>query len=136
MSYNTAVARMMEFMNLYSNSPAKSSPSARQAMHQFTQLLAPFAPFIAEELWEAFGHTDSIFNSAWPDYDADAVIEDTVTVIVQVNGKLRGKLDTAKDAPKDDVISQARNIEVVKSYLEAEPRKVIFVPNKLVNFVV
>lgn len=136
MSYNTAVARMMEFMNLYANSGAKESAVARDAMHHLTQLIAPFAPFLAEELWQAFGHVDSVFRSKWPGFDKDAVIEDTVTVIVQVNGKLRGKLETAKDAPKDEIIAQARELDVVKGYLTAEPKKAIFVPGKLVNFVI
>ncbi|MBN2380824.1 leucine--tRNA ligase [candidate division WOR-3 bacterium] len=136
MSYNTAVARMMEFMNLYANSEAKNSSVARFAMERLTQLLAPFAPFIAEELWEAFGHTESVFRSSWPDYDADAVVEDMVTVIVQVNGRLRGRLEVHKDTPGDEVIARAKEIEAVKGYLVAEPKKTIYVPDKLVNFVI
>ncbi len=135
MSYNTAVARMMEFMNLYANSKAKDSPVARDAMCKLAQILAPFAPFIAEELWETFGHEQSVFSSQWPGYDENAVVEDMVTVIVQVNGKLRGKLEMPKDTPKDKVIAKARKIEVVKSYLKTEPKKIIYVPARLVNFV-
>jgi len=136
MGYNTAIARMMEFMNLYANSRAKDSGVAHDSMALLTQLIAPFAPFLAEELWEAFGNKESVFCSTWPDYDADAVIEDAVTVIVQVNGKLRGKLEIPKDASKEEVIAKAKEIDVVKGYLTAEPKKTIVVPNKLVNFVV
>jgi leucyl-tRNA synthetase len=159
MSYNTAIARMMEFMNLYANSkavrnfrvlyPVSLFPSlyakskakttlvvARDAMHHLTQIIAPFAPFLAEELWEAFGHSQSVFSSTWPNYDTDAVVEETVTIIVQVNGKMRGKLEVTRDAPNDEVIAAAREIEVVKGYITVEPKKTVFVPNKLVNFVV
>lgn len=136
MAYNTAVARMMEFMNLYANSEAKESAVARDAMHKLTQLIAPFAPFLAEELWEAFGHKDSVFTSKWPDYDKDVVLEDTVTIPVQVNGKLRGKLEISKDASQEEVINQAKQIKTVQQYLTETPRKVVFVPGRMVNFVV
>jgi len=136
MDYNTAIARMMEFVNLFANSPAKTSAVARDAMHKLTQLLAPFAPFLAEKLWEAFGHKESVFTSRWPDYDPEAVVEEMVTVVVQVNGKLRGRLEVAKDASKDEVIAKAREIDVVEGYLTSEPKKTIYVPGRLVNFVV
>ncbi|NLI98083.1 leucine--tRNA ligase [bacterium] len=136
MGYNTAIARMMEFMNLYSNSAAKETPTARYAMERLTQILAPFAPFIAEELWEAFGHSESVFLSKWPGYDKQAVVEDTITIPVQVNGKLRGKVEVAKDASQDEVILKAREIEAVKQYLVSEPTKVVFVPGRLLNFVI
>jgi leucyl-tRNA synthetase len=136
MGYNTAIARMMEFVSLYANSEAKTSAVARDAMEKLAQLIAPFAPFLAEELWEAFGNKDSVFNSQWPDYDKGAVVEEAVTIVVQVNGTLRGKLEVSKDAPKDEVIAAAREIEVVKGYLTTKPKKTIYVPGRLVNFVV
>lgn len=105
-------------------------------MHKLTQLLAPFAPFLAEELWEGFGDKESVFNSKWPEYDPEAVVEEMVTIVVQVNGKLRGKLEISKDASKKEVITAAREIEVVKGYLTSEPKKTIYVPGRLVNFVV
>lgn len=136
MSYNTAIARMMEFMNLYANSEAKTSPVARYAIQKFTQIIAPFAPFLAEELWEAFGHKESVFLSKWPDYDKRAVVENMITIPVQVNGKLRGKLEIAKDASQEEVIARAREIDAAKQYLPSEPKKVVYVPGRLVNFVV
>lgn len=136
MSYNTAVARMMEFMNLYSNSRAKGTPTARYAMEKLVLILAPFAPFIAEELWEAFGHKESVFLSKWPKYDKAAVVEDTVTVVIQINGKIRGKIDILKDANEEQVIKEARSQEVIKQYLTSEPKKTIYVPARLINFVV
>ncbi|MEA3310920.1 MAG: leucine--tRNA ligase [candidate division WOR-3 bacterium] len=136
MGYNTAIARMMEFVSLYANSETKTSAVARDAMEKLTKLIAPFAPFLAEELWEAFGNKDSVFNSQWPNYDKGAVVEEAVTIVVQVNGKLRGKLEVSKDAPKDEVIAAAREIEVVKGYLTTKPKKTIYVPGRLVNFVV
>jgi len=136
MGYNTAIARMMEFVSLFANSEAKTSAVAKDAMEKLTKLLAPFAPFLAEELWEAFGHKESVFTSRWPDYDPETVIEETVTVVVQINGKLRGRLEVAKDASKDEVIAKAREIDVVEGYLTSEPKKTIYVPGRLVNFVV
>lgn len=134
MGYNTAVARMMEFMNLYANSGAKESVVARFAMERLTQLLAPFAPFIAEELWEAFGHSDSVFCSSWPDYDKKAIEEEMITIPIQVNGKLRARMETAKDTPEEIIVKQSGYF--VESYLEGKNYRYVYVPNRLINYIV
>ncbi len=134
MSYNTAVARMMEFMNLYSNSTAKETPTARYAMEKLVLILAPFAPFIAEELWEAFGHKESVFLSKWPGYDKTAVVEEMITIPIQVNGKLRARMEAAKDTPEQTVVKQSGYF--VESYLEGKSYRYIYVPNRLINYIV
>jgi leucyl-tRNA synthetase len=137
MSYNTAIARMMEFMNLFANSQAKNSPVARYAMERLSQILAPFAPFLAEELWEAFGHKESVFTSKWPDYDADAVIEETMTIIIQVNGRMRGKLENYPvNTPEPLLVKASGEVSTVEPYLKGKQYRYIYVPKRIINFVV
>ena len=95
-------------------------------------------PHVAEELWEKLGHEESIFEGAsWPEYDEAKLVEDTVEVAVQVNGKLRGTIAVARDADQDAVAAAARAEENVARHLEGvTERRVIVVPNRLVNFVV
>ena len=137
MGYNTAIARMMEFVSLFANSEAKTSAVARDAMEKLTQLIAPFAPFLAEELWEAFGNKESVFDSQWPDYDPEAVIEETVTVIIQVNGKIRGKLENyPTDTPEPTVVKASGSNSSVKPYLNGREYRYVYIPNRLINFIV
>ena len=101
-------------------------------------MIAPFAPHLAEELWEHLGHTESIFEgSNWPSFDESKIIESQVSVAVQVNGKLRGTISVLQDAAEDDVIIAAREEENVARYLDGvEERRIVHVPGRLVNFVV
>jgi leucyl-tRNA synthetase len=101
-------------------------------------LVAPFAPHIAEELWERMGHEGSIFDGArWPAYDDAKTVDETVKVAVQVNGKLRGTVDVAPGSPEAAVVTAARAEENVSRHLEGiTVRKVVFVKDRLVNFVV
>ena len=101
-------------------------------------MVAPFAPHIAEELWERTGHEGSVFDGAnWPAVDDAKAVDVSVVVAVQVNGKLRASISVAKDAPEEDVVAAARAEENVGRHLEgAEERRVIHVPGRLVNFVV
>jgi leucyl-tRNA synthetase len=89
LSYNTAIAAMMEYMNALRKGERKLH---RAEVEPLVQLAAPFAPHIAEEIWERFGHTESIFDAGWPSWDETLAREDTVHLAVQVNGKLRGTL--------------------------------------------
>jgi leucyl-tRNA synthetase len=101
-------------------------------------MVAPFAPHIAEELWERLGREGSIFDGApWPDFDAAKAAESTVEIAVQVNGKLRATITVAKDAAEADVVAAARAEENVGRHLDGmTERRVIHVPGRLVNFVV
>ncbi len=134
LSYNTAIAQLMTLLNDMRAADARS----RELLETYVVLAAPFLPFVAEELWAALGHTDaseSVHNQPWPSYEDALLIDNTITVVVQVNGKLRGELTVARDTAKDELEKLALENEKVKKYLTATVRKVIVVPNKLVNIV-
>ncbi len=100
-------------------------------------VLSPIAPHICEELWQATGHTGLLIDQPWPAHDPAALVTDEVEIVVQVNGKLRGKLSVARDATKDDVEKAALAEANVVKHIEGKTvRKVIVVPGKLVNVVV
>jgi leucyl-tRNA synthetase len=129
---NTPIAKMMELVNACSGKlPARADAEA------FLLILSPYAPHLAEELWERLGHTESLAFHSWPKFDPKALIDDEVTIVVQVRGKLRGKLQISRDASKDDILAAARVLEGVSKYLvDKTIRKEIYVPGRLVNFVV
>jgi leucyl-tRNA synthetase len=133
LSFNTAIARMMEFVNFFT----KEEVRPKEAMEKFILLLSPFAPHIAEELWEALGHTTSIFDARWPAFDPALTMEDTVVMAVQVNGKVRGRIEVPRDAAEADVIAAALSDEAVKAHVDGKPiRRRVVVPGRLVNLVV
>lgn len=129
--FNTAVAAMMTFVNLVE----KEGGITKESFVNFIQLLAPFAPHIAEELWYEFGGKNSIHTSTWPQVDESKLIRDTVEIVVQVNGKLRARIKVAFDAVQDDVYMHAMQEENVQKFVERAPKKIIFVPNKILNIV-
>ncbi len=135
LSYNTAVAALMECLNVVR---AGGRTAVRAEVEPLVPMVAPFAPHMAEELWERLGHDGSIFDGAnWPDFDPEKAVESTVEIAVQVNGKLRATLSVAKDATEEQVVGAARAEENVARHLEeGEERRVIHVPGRLVNFVV
>ena len=102
-----------------------------------TLLLAPMAPHVAEEVWELLGRAGSVLDAAWPAWDDELAADEVVTVVVQVNGKLRDRLAVPVDAEKDGVLARARAAENAARFLEGKQVvKEIYVPGKLVNFVV
>lgn len=131
LQFNTAIAKMMEFVNGFGRLENHSKPALRMV----TQVLAPFAPHIAEEIWEALGGESSIFEALWPQVDVKYLSDDTVTYIIQVNGKLRGRFDLPKDQPEDVVIAAAKAQPRIMLHLAGEIRNTVFVPNRLINFV-
>ncbi|HEX8849302.1 MAG TPA: class I tRNA ligase family protein, partial [Gemmatimonadaceae bacterium] len=133
LSYNTAVAAMMEYVNVLR---AHERVPHRAEVEPLVQLLSPFAPHVAEELWETLGHTTSIFDSRWPAFDAALAAENTVKIAVQVNGKLRGTVEAAKDADQAAVMVLAMADAGVAKFATGTPKKVIFVPGRLLNIVV
>ena len=100
------------------------------------QLVAPFAPHIAEELWEHFGHERGVFDSRWPSYDPALATVDEIELVVQVNGKVRGKIHVARDIAEDEAIALARADAGIARFVTGEPKKIIFVPGRLLNIVV
>ena len=129
--FNTAIAQMMVF----TNEMTKAEQRPRALLEPFVLLLSPFAPHVAEELWAILGHAPSVSQQAWPVYDPALTVSDRLTIPVQVNGKLRGKIEVAADTARDVVERVAR--ETVAEWLQGnEPKKVIYVEKKLVNFVI
>ena len=133
----------MELVNfLYANVEAlrtepKGGKAVSSAMSSLLTVLSPIAPHICEELWQAMGHTTLLLHQSWPSHDPAALVTDEVEVVVQVNGKLRGKISVARDAAKDAVEAAAlAEQNVVKHIAGKTVRKVIVVPGKLVNIVV
>ncbi len=130
---NTAVSAMMILLNAIE----EEQFIPREAFETLLKLIAPFAPHIAEELWQRIGHAGTIFDSPWPEYDEAKTIEDSITLILQVNGKLRDKLEVPRGLSKDDLERFARESENVMKHIDGKQiRKVIVVPDKLVNVVV
>ena len=133
MAFNTAIAQLMIFVN----DATKEKQLPRATMTEFVKLVAPFAPHIAEEIWEALGGERCIANAAWPTWDEALATDDTVEIAVQVNGKLRDTLAVPKDSSKDALQELALGSEKIQRFLDGKsPRKVIVVPGKIVNVVV
>lgn len=131
--FNTAISQMMIFVN----EVMKSESRPRQLLEPFVLLLAPFAPHIAEELWEKLGHADSLTREPWPAFDPEKLHQSTVEVVLQVNGKVRGKIEVPVDSSDRDLQDLAVTQEGVKKHLEGKSVvKTIVVPNRLVNLVV
>ena len=135
LGYNTSIAAMMECLNAIRSGGRQAT---RTEVEPLITMIAPFAPHLAEELWEHLGHKESIFEgSNWPSFDESKIIESQVSVAVQVNGKLRGTINVPQDAAEDDVIIAAREEDNVARYLDGvEERRIVHVPGRLVNFVV
>lgn len=142
MGFNTAIAGLMETVNeLYRLKTTLRFEQAPEtwawAINTLLQLLSPFAPHIAEELWAQQGNESSVHQSTWPTSDEQYLVSDTMTVVVQVNGKLRAQLEVASDATKEQILDAAKSDTRVAGYLQSsEPKKTIYVPGKLVNFVI
>jgi leucyl-tRNA synthetase len=141
--FNTALARLMELNNAvyaWVGSDLKHvvrSKAAIEVVEQFLRLVAPFAPHLAEEVWELMGHTQTIFDERWPAYDEDKALEESVTVAIQVNGKLRDTITVARDLTQDQLTSAATGSAKVMAFLEGKQVvKTIVVPNRIVNLVV
>lgn len=135
LGYNTAIAALMECLNVI-RSGGRSA--ARAEVEPLIVMVAPFAPHMAEELWERLGHEGSIFDGGnWPDFDPEKVVESTVEIAIQVNGKRRAAIQMPKAAEEATVVAAARADENVRRHLEGvQERRVIYVPGRLVNFVV
>jgi leucyl-tRNA synthetase len=133
LSYNTAIAAMMEYMNTLR---AHERTPQRAEVEPLVQLVAPFAPHIAEELWEKLGHATSVFDCGWPAFDAAQLVSDTADIVVQVNGKMRGKITVTKSAAQDAALEAAMENPTIARFVTGTPKKVIYVAGRLLNIVV
>ncbi len=135
--FNTALAKMMEFINYIYQYRKKGSKLFLYSLRIFNILLAPFAPHLAEELWELSGNKETIFKNRWPEYDENYIEEDTVEFVIQINGKLRGHLRIKRGLPEEKILEMALSDERIKKYTEGkEIVKTIFIKDKLINIVV
>ena len=137
-SLNTAVAALMEFVNdLYKLKLEGFSNDWRFVLEDLLKMLVPFAPHISSELWQQLGNDDFIEKSGWPKWNEELLKTDKIQIIVQVNGKLRGKIKVSANSEKDEILAIARAEDNVSEFLQdKEILKEIFIPNKLINFVV
>ncbi len=139
-NFNTALSALMEMMNQLTalcDLGKVSRKELDEAVELYLLMLSPFAPFITEELWSQLGKEESLLSRSWAVYDPSALVEATMTLAIQVNGKRRGEFSIATDATKEDILSAAKGVEKVIPHLEGKNiRKEIYVPNKLINFVV
>src|SRR5262249_41773327 len=144
--FNKAVARLYEFVNEITEfvgtngAPEAISGCAwtlREAFEALTQLIGPMMPHLAEELWRRLGHDELLVGTPWPEADRRLIVDETVTIAVQVNGKLRATIELPRDAAEAVVESAALSEDAVRRALAGRsPRKVIIVPNRIVNVVV
>ena len=131
LSFNTAISRMMEFTNELSGQDVRP----RAILEPFVLLLSPFAPHLAEELWQLLGHDESLAYAEWPKYDESKLVETEVEIPVQIKGKVRGRVKVSPDADQETMIAAAKS--VVADQLEGkEIIKTIAVPGRMVNFVI
>jgi leucyl-tRNA synthetase len=139
-TFNTAIAAVMELTNHLGRFEDRS-PQGRavldEAWRAVVRLMAPIVPHICETLWEMLGETDSVCNTPWPEVDESARARDMVTLVVQVNGKLRGRVELAPDADQEQAMAAATAEQNVQRHLEGKQvHKVIHIPNRLLNIVV
>ncbi len=135
LKFNTAISSMMTFVNVATKAKAVN----KQSLEQFVCILSPFAPHVAEEMWQRLGNTSSLAQnfSDWPQWDEQALQVSKVTIAIQVLGKMRGTIDMNKTATKEEVLAAAKAHPKVAKFLEGKQlRREIYVPGKLVNFVV
>jgi leucyl-tRNA synthetase len=132
MKFNTAVAAMMEFIN-----ELGAKGASKEDLLTFVKLVSPYAPHIGDELWEMLGGKGFLVETPWPEWDEALTLDSVVTIVVQVNGKLRGDFQAARDAGKEELQAAALALDKVKPFVDGKTlRKVVVVPGKLVNIVV
>ncbi len=130
--FNTAIAKMMEFVGHFSKLPFYP----KQAVLMAVQVLSPFAPHLAEEAWEHLDQMGSVAHAKWPEADPKYLVEETATYVVQVNGKLRGNFELPKDQTQEEILKLAKADPKISKHITGDIVKVIFVPNKLLNLVI
>jgi leucyl-tRNA synthetase len=137
--FNKAVARLYELANTIGGIEARDDPTRwalREALEIFVRLIGPMTPHLGEELWQALGHTTLLAEESWPVAEPALLVDDTVTIAVQLNGKLRATLQLAKDSPRDAAEKAALALpEIVRGLDGKGAKRVVVVPNRIVNIV-
>lgn len=133
LDYNTAIAAMMEYVNALREAGAASTA----LVEPLVVMLAPYAPHFAEECWERLGHDTSVMDATWPAFDAALVLDQQVEIVVQVNGKVRGRIAVPRGTGEAAAVAAAKTEGAVRTAIHGkEVRKVVFVPDRVVNLVV
>lgn len=134
MTFNTGISKMMEMVNAIYKS---EKPIAKKDMESFVKLLSPLAPFVAEELWEKLGHTETITYAPWPTYDESLLVKNDMEIVVQILGKKRASLIVPVDSTQDEILKSAQQEPRIQELLKGkEIIKVIYVPGRLMNIVI
>jgi leucyl-tRNA synthetase len=135
--FNTAVSELMKLSNALSESKCVNSCVYREGINTLLKLIAPFAPHLAQELWHQLGYSDSIHVQSWPQFDPEALVVDEITLVIQIMGKTRGTIQVPAKSDRQTLEMYARNSDIAQRHLEGKQvKKVIVVPDKLVNFVI
>jgi leucyl-tRNA synthetase len=139
--FNTAISALMELANAISDhlksSTNTESPAVKEALNTLVILLFPFAPHIAEEMWSKLGHKKSLIRVEWPSYDRTLIQEEVVTIVVQVNGKLRDWISVPLGAPEEKVREEVIKSDKILRYIQGRNiKRIVVVPDRLVNIVV
>ncbi|SHE36134.1 leucine--tRNA ligase [Clostridium fallax] len=139
LQFNTAIARMMEFINAlskYTQEKTMNLSFLKEAIEDYLRLLSPFAPHFSEEQWNLLGHSTSIFNESWPTFDPKALVKDEIEIAIQVNGKIKAKINVPSDLDEEGIKSLALENESIKSATDGKNIvKVIVIKGRLVNIV-
>ena len=136
--FNTSIAATMELLNVLHTLESELSGSAlREILEKMVLIVSPFVPYVAQEMWEELGGVNPVLQEPWPCYDPELAREEEAEIVVQVNGKLRGRIYAAFGTPREDLQRSALADEKIRGYLEGKQTvKIIVVPDKLVNIVV
>ncbi|MEN9872029.1 MAG: leucyl-tRNA synthetase [Cyanobacteriota bacterium] len=135
--FNTAVSELMKLSNALKDAQCETSPVYQEGIETLVLLLAPFAPHLAEELWSRLGNSESVHKQQWREVDESALVVDEITLVVQIMGKTRGTIQVPAGSDKSALEKYATESEIAQKYIEGkEVKKIIVVPNKLINFVV
>ena len=133
LNFNTAISQMMIFVNeVY-----KTRKISREYAEGFVKLLSPIAPHMMEEIWrEGLGHSETLANESWPTYDEKALVQDTIELPVQFLGKMKGVINVPVNASQDEVVEIAKNTPEIAKFMTSEPKKIIYVAGRILNFIV
>jgi leucyl-tRNA synthetase len=139
-TFNTAIAANMELLNemsRFEDHSAQGRAVMQEALEAVVLMLSPIVPHITHTLWAALGHQQAVIDCRWPEVDETALVQESIQLVVQVNGKVRGKISVAVDAQKEEIEAAASSEENVVKHIADKPvRKIIIVPGKLVNVVI
>ena len=130
--FNTAISQLM----IVTNTLSKADKISQNYLEKLIILIAPFAPHLAEEMWSLLGHKEMVYQTAeWPEYDEDMIVHETIMLPIQINGKVRGKIEIDPESKQEDIIKLVRDDEKIAKHLPDPIKKVIYINGKILNIV-